>query len=83
MEKQRRISKGEEYLDMYPKFKKWINECVCCHRRGYKSDIPDQITVVEGNMGSYYIKKYFQPLTLDENGYCEVCAKLKKNNSEK
>lgn len=67
---------GNEYLDSFPKFRKWINECIYCHRQGYKPDIPEQISVVEGSLGSYYIKKYFLPLAIDENGYCEVCAKL-------
>lgn len=72
-----RIDKGEEYLNAFPKFRKWINECVCCNCKGYNPDIPDQITHVEGSLGSYFIKKYFTPLRLDENGLCDLCAKIK------
>lgn len=70
-------SLGDDYIEHYPKFKKWINECVCCHRKGYNPNIPDQISA-EGDFGSYFIKKYFAPLSLDKDGYCDVCAKFKK-----
>ena len=72
---------GEKYLDKFPKFRKWINECYCCHRKGYNPDIPEQITRVEGSRGAYYIKKYYSPLQLDANGLCEHCALIlnKKN----
>lgn len=69
-------SSGQEYLDSFPKLKKWINECICCHRQGYKPDMPEQISVVEGSLHGYMIKKYYSPLSLDENEYCEICANL-------
>lgn len=34
---------GEEYLIMYPKLRKWINECAMCHEKGYKPDMPEEI----------------------------------------
>lgn len=73
-----RHNKGEEYLKAFPKFQKWINECNCCHCRGYNPDIPDQITPVEGSKGSYFIKKYFRPLQLDSDGLCAQCAIVHK-----
>ena len=69
-------SLGTAYLDSFPKLKKWINECISCHRQGYKPDMPEHISVVEGSKECYFIKKYFSPLSLDANGYCEVCANL-------
>ncbi len=74
-----RRNKGEEYIESFPKFKKWINECSCCHCRGYNPNIPEQITPEEGSMGSYFIKKYFSPLEIDSNGLCDHCSKLQKN----
>ena len=59
---------GEEYIQAFPKFKKWINECVCCHAKGYNPEMPDKITVVEGSLEVYFIKKYFKPLKLNEHG---------------
>ncbi len=70
-----KANKGDAYIQAFPKFKKWINECVLCHQKGYHPDMPDQIRPVEGSLGTYYIKKYFHPLVLDDNGYCETCRK--------
>ena len=74
--KRKYINKGEEYIQAFPRFKKWINECICCHQKGYDPQMPEQISVVEGSLGSYFIKKYFKPMILDENGYCEQCSKV-------
>ena len=73
----RKVNKGEEYLNKFPKFKKWINECVCCHRKGYNHDMPEKITVVDGSLEVYFLKKYFKPLRLNSYGLCEICEKLK------
>lgn len=67
---------GESYIKLYPKFGKWINECRVCHVKGYSPDLPEQITVYEGSLGSRYIKKYFDPLPLNQDGMCEECAKV-------
>lgn len=72
----KRNNKGEEYIKAYPKLKKWINECLYCHKKGYNPSIPDKITTVDGSLEVYYIKKYFQPLSLDKNGLCLQCAKI-------
>ena len=71
----KRLNQGEEYIEAFPKFKKWINECACCHSKRYDPSMPDQIS--EG-LGSYYIKKYFKPMPLNEDGICEVCQRLIK-----
>ena len=36
-------NKGESYINCYPRLKKWINECVACHRKGYSPSIPGRI----------------------------------------
>lgn len=79
----KRNNKGEEYIEAFPTLKKWINECVCCHNKGYNPSMPEKITVVEGSLEVYYIKKYFRPLYLNEEGLCEQCEKLlkRKNNT--
>lgn len=68
--------KGEEYIKAFPKLKKWINECICCHAKGYNPDMPDKITVVESSMEVYFIKKYFKPLKINEKGLCEICENI-------
>ena len=75
----KKINQGEEYIQAFPKFKRWINECICCHTKGYDPSMPEQIG--EG-LGAYYIKKYFNPLSLNKDGICEVCQHLiKKHNN--
>lgn len=69
-------STGEDYINKFPKLKKWINQCACCGVTGYNPSLPDKITMVEGSLEVYYIKKYFKPLPLDQNCLCEQCAKL-------
>lgn len=72
-------NRGEEYISAFPEFKKWINECVCCHAKGYNPSMPQKIGQFEGNLGAYFIRKYFKPLRLDEHGLCLLCAKLFKD----
>lgn len=62
---------GEDYISRFPKLKKWINECSLCHKKGYKPDMPDQISVVDGARDVFYIKKYFKPLKVNEDGICD------------
>ena len=69
-------NEGEEYINAFPKYKKWINECLCCHEKGYNPSMPDKISKVEGSLGVYFIKKYFKPLPLNEYGLCPHCEKL-------
>ncbi len=73
---------GDEYIKKFPKFKKWINECVCCHQKGYNPEIPDKITTEDGSYEVYYIKKYFNPLQVDEEGLCSQCKQM-LNQKEK
>lgn len=75
-------NKGEEYINAFPQLKKWINECTLCHKKGYSPLMPQKITTVDGSLEVYYIKKYFSPLPLSENGMCEQCEKAFKKYSE-
>lgn len=74
--KKRNRYRGEKYLQAYPRHEKWIVECLCCHKKGYDPQMPEQISVVEGNTGAEQIRKYYSPMLLDENGYCEQCSKV-------
>jgi hypothetical protein len=73
-------NQGEEYINGFPQFKKWINQCTCCQVRGYNPSMPDHIGDYDKHLGAYYIKKYFKPLSINEDGLCEQCYKLTKNN---
>ena len=72
----KRNNKGEEYINAFPKLKKWINECLCCHEKGYSPFMPEKITTVDGSLEVYYIKKYFKPLPLNQEGLCTQCEKI-------
>lgn len=76
----RNQNKGEEYIAAFPKYKKWINECLCCHEKGYDPAMPEKISIVEGSLEVYYIKKYFKPLSINEYGLCPICERLINNN---
>lgn len=67
---------GEEYINKFPKLKKWINECLCCHKKGYNPSMPAKITVVDSSLETYYVKKYFKPLSVNKDGICEQCQKI-------
>lgn len=68
---------GEEYLIAYPKLRKWINECVMCHAKGYKPNMPKEI-YPHPSAASKNLRFYFKPLELNDDGLCETCSKLLK-----
>ncbi len=68
--------RGEEYITAFPTFRKWINECLCCHTKGYDPDMPEHIGQAEYNLGAYFIKKYFKPMPVNARGLCPQCAKF-------
>ncbi len=68
-------TKGEEYIAAIPKLKKWINECICCRRKGYDPKMPDHIST-EHSIAVMFIKEYFEPLYVNEQQLCEVCEKV-------
>ena len=67
-------SAGEEYLKSYPELRKWVLECPACHRKGYRPDLPEKLGE---NFKAYHIRKYFQPMEIDELGLCPVCSRLR------
>lgn len=77
----RKKGEGEDYINAFPRLKKWINECICCHAKGYKPEMPDKISIVEGCSDVHHIKKYFKPLEINKDGLCKVCEKLQNNQN--
>lgn len=71
-------NEGEMYLKNYPQCQKWINECIICHTKGYKSDMPDYIINKNSNIFNKHIKKYFNELEVNEFSICKQCSKLYK-----
>lgn len=67
---------GKAYLEMYPQIaKRWINECVVCHKQGFKPEMPGRI---DSNSNQAIMKnnlmRYFEPLFVDDTGLCEQCG---------
>jgi hypothetical protein len=58
---------------MYPRLRKWINQCVSCGREGYRPDMPEHIGGPE-SLAALNIRKYFSPLALDDAGRCSMCS---------
>ncbi|MBE6901097.1 MAG: hypothetical protein E7478_01330 [Ruminococcaceae bacterium] len=65
---------AELYLDTYPKLRKWINECVVCHSKGYKPDMPEHIGG-EYSVSGAVIRQYFRPLELNDDNICLQCSR--------
>jgi hypothetical protein len=61
---------GNEYLTMYPKLRRWINQCVACQREGYKPEMPDDIYP---GIAARNLRRYFDPMEVDKDGLCEQC----------
>ena len=66
---------GDMYLQMYPKLSRWMNECIVCHAKGYKPEMPEHIGG-KYSIASNNLKKYFKPLAVSELSICEQCAKF-------
>ena len=69
-------NEGEQYIEAFPQFKKWINECICCHAKGYDPNMPDHIGHYKENMSAKFIRKYFKPLAINEDKMCEQCSAI-------
>lgn len=67
---------GEKYIAAIPRLGKWINECVICHQKGYKPDMPKVIAANGFSLDGYFIRKYFKPLEVNEDGVCRHCSGL-------
>jgi hypothetical protein len=59
-----KYNRGERRLQLVPKDCKWINKCVVCGTKGYNPDMPP-----------HHVRGYFEPLSVNELGICEQCAK--------
>lgn len=73
--------KGLEYLKQYPKLNKWMNRCICCGSMGYNPELPRVLTTNWGQgetitAAAQTLRKYFQPLEVNEISLCETCQKF-------
>lgn len=72
------MTEGEEYLRMYPRLRKWINQCNACQDTGYKPELPKELSTYDGKISAAAknLRKFFKPLPLNETGLCAVCEKI-------
>jgi hypothetical protein len=58
------------YLKMYPRLRKWINQCVACQTMGHRPDMPHD------EPWSKNLARYFPELPLNSTGLCAQCGKM-------
>jgi hypothetical protein len=62
----------DTFLGEYPYLAQWVNECICCHRKGYKPEMPepefDNWVVTTARL-----RRLADELDLDEGGLCQQC----------
>ncbi|MDQ3131820.1 MAG: hypothetical protein M3Q99_13810 [Acidobacteriota bacterium] len=51
---------------------RWINQCAACQQKGYMPEMPQELT--RGGTIVRNLQEAFDPLPLNESGFCEICA---------
>jgi hypothetical protein len=72
-------NEGLLYLQDYPRLRKWINQCVACHRIGHRPDMPKQIGP---GVAAQNLRRYFPKMAVDAAGLCEQCAASIRKKSD-
>ncbi len=71
----------ETFLMQNPYLLRWVNECLSCHHKGYKPEMPepefDNSVVTRAKL-----RRLLDELALDEDGLCQQCrqAHLSENS---
>jgi hypothetical protein len=77
-------SRKDYWFDLNPHAKRFINTCVMCGKQGYAPQIDD--ADFAGDESTVYhrlcrmqlkamLSRYYEPLSLDEAGCCQGCAR--------
>jgi len=66
----------EKFLMQYPYLLRWVNECLACHHKGYKPEMPEPEFDNSVFMPSQ-LRRLTDELVLDENGLCQQCRRAK------
>ena len=61
------------WLQEFPAFRKFLNQCVVCQETGYD---PEKIKTKRGVGFQKNAREFFQPLTVNELGVCPRCVEL-------
>ena len=62
----------EEFLMKYPHLARWVNECISCHHRGYKPEMPEPEFESSAYLPSK-LRRLMNEMTLDQDGVCQRC----------
>jgi hypothetical protein len=66
----------EKFLMQYPYLLRWVNECLSCHHKGYKPEMP--VPEVDNDVFiPAKLRRLTDELVLDEDGLCEQCRQAK------
>jgi len=67
----------EEFLMKYPYLLRRVNECLSCHHKGYKPEMPepefDNSVFIPAKL-----RRLVDELALDEDGLCQQCRQAKR-----
>ena len=67
----------EEFLMQYPYLLRWVNECLSCHHKGYKPEMPapkfDNSVVIDAQL-----RRLLNELVLDDDGLCPQCRQARQ-----
>ena len=69
----------DRYIQMYPKFGKWVHTCRLCGARGCKPEMPDCVGSDDPQNGVWnakYLRSRLPILELDSDGLCSICSRL-------
>lgn len=72
----------EKFLRQYSYLREWVNECVVCHHKGHRPDLPYPERSAGGSTHAR-LRRLFAELALDENGMCEQCSSIKVETDSK
>jgi hypothetical protein len=62
----------EKFLEQAPWMRKWVHECVSCHHRGYKPELPES-EFDNSTAAATSLRRLVDEMVLDEAGLCEQC----------
>ncbi len=62
----------EGFLMTYPHLNRWVNECLSCHHKGYKPEMPepefDNWAVLRARL-----RRLLDEMEVDQDGLCKQC----------
>ena len=68
-----RKNRREAWLQEFPAFRKFLNQCVVCQETGYD---PEKLRTKRGSGFQKNAREFFKPLLINEHGICERCIEL-------